>query len=643
YTRDLREHKKMISDLRKTAEELESANNAKSEFLANMSHEMRTPLNAVIGLSGLALEKDGMDEELQSTLEKISGSGETLLNLVNDILDISKIEAGKFELIESKYCTPSLINDTVTHNILRIGEKPILFILDIDESFPANLYGDDFRIKQILSNLLSNAFKYTREGTVELKLSCVREDDDVWLTASVKDTGRGIKPEDMGRLFSSYSQMDAKANRKIEGTGLGLSITKKMIEMMDGTITAESEYGKGSTFTVKVKQKYVSDAEIGREVAENLKSFRYADHRRKNNAKLIRIKLPYARVLVVDDIANNLDVAKGLLKPYGMQVDTVMSGQQAIDAVRNGAEIYNAVFMDHMMPGMDGIEATARIRDIGTDYAQNIPVIALTANAVSGNEEMFLRKGFQAFLSKPIDIGRLDAVIHKWIRNKELEGGEPQTENDEPEVFRPQTSILDYRIEGMDLRKTLDRFGGDDEMLLAIIRSYAVNTKPLLEKAEGVTEETLADYAITVHGIKGSSRGICAEDAGAKAEALEHAAKAGNFDFVRENNPAFLETVWKLVSDLDDMLVKIEAENPKPMIAEPDKKLLKRLATACRSYDMSTVDAIMEELEKYKYETGGELLAWLKDNVGLLNFTEIIEKIAAILAETEDDAGREQK
>ena len=401
----------------------EQTSKAKSEFLASISHEMRTPLNAVLGLSGLTLEMAGLSEEAAVNLEKIYSSGSTLLNIVNDILDISKIEAGKLELLPNEYDIPSLINDVITQNILRVGSKLITFSLDISPDIPASLYGDDLRIKQILNNLLSNSFKYTSEGSVELGVRCERVDDEeiVWMKIWVKDTGIGIRPEDIDKLFLKYSQVDTRANRKIEGTGLGLAITKKMVELMDGTIDVESEYGKGSTFTIRFKQKVVDGTDIGETVVNNLKSFRYSNAKRKQSTGIKRTKMPYARVLIVDDNITNLDVAKGLMKPYGMQIDCVTGGRQAIDAIVAEEGRYSAIFMDHMMPEMDGIEATKRIREIGTNYTKNIPIIALTANAVAGNEVKFLQNGFQDFLSKPIDLSRLDETLRRWVRDKSVD------------------------------------------------------------------------------------------------------------------------------------------------------------------------------------------------------------------------------
>jgi CheY-like chemotaxis protein len=384
-----------------------------------MSHEMRTPMNVIVGLTDLLLEEE-KPVNAKETLEKINTAGVTLMGLINDVLDISKIEAGKQDLNPVQYNVPSLLNDIITLNIMRIGEKPITFKLDISEDLPQSLVGDDLRVKQILNNLLSNAFKYTGEGSVTLGVATSSDavGGDMWLSFYVSDTGIGIRKEDIDKLFTDYNQVDTKANRKIEGTGLGLSITKRLVGLMGGVISVESEYGKGSTFRERIRQGFVTGAPISKETVENLRSFRYADEKKLANEKQAKPDLSYARVLVVDDFSANLDVAAGRLRKYKMQVDCVSSGQEAINRIAAGKPVYDAIFMDHMMPEMDGIEATKRIRALGTKYAENLPVIALTANAVAGNEAMFLGNGFNAYLPKPFNVMALDAVVQQWIKKE---------------------------------------------------------------------------------------------------------------------------------------------------------------------------------------------------------------------------------
>jgi len=644
---DITERTRLQAELKAALTVAQEASNAKSDFLANMSHEMRTPLNAIIGLSELTLGSEGLDGESLSNLEKINNAGTTLLSMVNDILDISKIESGKFILVPAEYYMSSLLNDTITQSILHIGEKPIEFRLDIDKNLPIRLYGDDLRIKQILNNLLSNAFKYTREGIVEMGVSSEREDSVVWLTIRVSDSGIGIRSDDLGNLFKDYVQMDIRTNHRIEGTGLGLPITKSIVEMMDGSISVESEYGKGSVFTVRLRQGFVTDDVIGEEEVSSLKSFRYSEQKRRKNSRMIRIRLPYARVLVVDDVVTNLDVARGMMKPYGMRIDCVTSGQEAIDAIRNEKVKYNAVFMDHMMPGMDGIEAVRFIREeIGTEYAKTIPIIALTANAKVGNEEMFLRNGFQAFISKPIEIEHLDAVIREWVRDKKQEKILEQINVDgkmlpdirggtDRRIFFDRRSRIGQRTCGkisnwIDMEKGIERLGGDKDSYLQVLRSYAVNTRPLLELVRGVNRDNLSDYAITVHGIKGSSRGICVNFIGDRAEALEKAAKEGNYDFVITNNTAFAEELEKILGCLDDLLRQMTSGTSKPKKDMPDREILSRLSIACDAYDMDGVDAAMTEVESFEYESDNGLAAWLRENVDLLNFTQIKERLSAL-------------
>jgi signal transduction histidine kinase/CheY-like chemotaxis protein len=651
-----------------------SASEAKSHFLAGMSREMRSPLNAIIGFSELELGKErngGISSETRESLEKIYSSGVSLLGLINGIIDISKIESGKFELVPVNYDMPSLINDTVILNIVRIGGKPIVFKLDIDERLPARLFGDDLRIKQILNNLLSNAFKYTREGEVTLKIRCEGNAEGVWMTCSVSDTGPGIRQEDIDKLFGEYNQVDTHNNRHIEETGLGLSITKQLAEMMGGAIYVKSEYNKGTTFMVRLFQGFVSSDVIGKKLAKNLMEFRYTMARQDRNRQIVRRHLPYARVLVVDDAAVNLDLARGIMKPYGITVDCVSSGQAAIDRIRRGEPIYNAVFMDHMMPGMDGIETLRIIRnEIGGDYAETLPVIALTADAVTGNEDMFLNSGFQGFLSKPIDIIKMNEAIERWVRDRELEKelGIDRPPAEEPglpeagdinivESWYPETDLGEEEWrrlrevetnlvvadalraaapEGLDWKKGLDRFGGDGRFYTETLRSYAVHTPALLDSIRGVG--ALENYAVTIHRIKGSSYGISADVVGRKAERLEHAARAGNLVLVEAENKELIAMAEQFIVRLNDLLDTLCRLLEKPLRAAPDKALLAKILEAVKNYEMGEIGQALNELEQYSYETEADLVSWLRDQIDRAEFESV--KIRLTVLEQDDYSRR---
>ena len=632
---DITELNRLQEEIKSALETARKANRAKTSFLASMSHEMRTPLNAIIGLSELTLESEGLNDEAYGNIEKIYAAGSMLLNTVNDILDISKIEAGKFVIVCNDYDVPSLINDTVTQNIMRIGEKPVNLILNVSSDIPVRLNGDELRVKQILNNLISNALKYTKEGTVELSINCERKGGGFWVTAQVRDTGIGIKEEDLAKLFvDDYTQFDIKAHYKIEGTGLGLAITKRILDLMGGSISAESEYGVGSVFTVRFPQKFVSDEVIGQETVESLKNFHYSVSKRASNLRFVRASLPNARVLIVDDVITNLEVARGLMKPYEMRIDCVTSGQQAVDAVREEMVRYNAIFMDHMMPVMDGIEAVRIIRAIDTEYAKTIPIIALTANAIVGNEAMFLNNGFQDFLSKPIDIQRLDAVIKRWVRLATEDKTMPDGQKARVEQFHVMPNgivggVFDRVIPGLDIEEGLERFGSE-EIYLEVLRSYANSIPPVLDQLKAVSRDGLGDYVIRVHGVKGASRGIGALAVGDGAESLEQASKAGDFDFVKNNNDDLIQMTQALIADINKLLADAGRFVNKPKKDKPDKEMMVKLMEACAKYDMDEVDAVMAEIDAWEYESDDGLVGWVRENVSLSNFAQVREKLSVL-------------
>ena len=416
YTTDLRAVHKAMAEaskeerLREIAEE---ESRSKTRFLARMSHEIRTPMNAVLGITEIQLLKGGHPADTEDALMRIHSSSHMLLGLLRDILDLSKVEAGKMEIVPVVYESASLIADTVQLNLMYIGGKDIEFRLQVDEKLPAYMKGDELRIKQVMNNLLSNAIKYTSQGMVSLSfgIESKNENTDTFIIV-VSDTGQGMSREQVNDLFDKeFTRFNLQSNRAIEGSGLGMPIAYSLVTMMQGEILVDSQLEKGSTFTVRIPQQRHGDQCLGRERAEDLQNLENTQRFSSKMAQLTREPMPYGSVLVVDDVDSNLFVAKGLLVPYLLQVDTASSGYEAINLIKKG-KVYDIIFMDHMMPEMDGIEALRAIRKTGYKH----PVVVLTANATRNAKEMFLEAGFDAFVSKPIDPYLLDEVLNKYIK-----------------------------------------------------------------------------------------------------------------------------------------------------------------------------------------------------------------------------------
>ena len=390
---------KMIEQLNIAREQADKANSAKSEFLSSMSHEIRTPLNAIVGFSQALCEEE-LNDQARDEVNDIMMASETLLDIVNGILDISKIEANKLEIVNTEYSLNQIFDELVSLSKARLGEKPLDFRYDIDPSLPKYFYGDKVRVKQVILNLLTNSIKYTHEGWIEFKITGIKSNDVCRIIISVEDSGIGIKPESIDKLFSKFERLDIEKNNTIEGTGLGLAITKKLIDLMGGKIVVQSVYGQGSKFTIALDQKIVENPTIEIDNTKNI-----------DVTAIKTIDLTNKRILVVDDNKVNLKVASRLLQDYHCIIDTLDSGQACIDKINFGA-LYDLILMDDMMPKMSGVETFHKLKEI---EGFNTPVIALTANAISGMKEKYLSEGFNDYLSKPIDKGELNKILNKFL------------------------------------------------------------------------------------------------------------------------------------------------------------------------------------------------------------------------------------
>jgi CheY-like chemotaxis protein len=555
----------------------DTENKQKSHFLATMSHEIRTPMNTIMGITEIKLQEELLPDEIKEAFGRIYHSGNLLLQIINDLLDLSKIEAGKLEIIPAKYEMASLIYEIIHLNKLRYDSKPIDFKLHVGENIPATLIGDELRIKQILNNLLSNAFKYTQRGEVEFSVTASgivadgssEDKSNVTLIFTVRDTGQGMTAEQVSRLFDKYTRFNLDTNRLTEGTGLGMSITRNLVHLMDGKIHIESEPGKGSVFTVCLPQNTDDfSSHLSKELIDNLRQFRLYTTTQMKKSQILREHLPYGSVLIVDDVEANIFVAKLLLKPYGLKIDSAATGFEAIEKIKNG-DTYDIIFMDHMMPKMDGIEAVRIIRGLG--YKD--PIIALTANAVAGQTEMFLANGFDDFISKPIDMRVLNTVLNKHIRDKQPSevieaahgAAHKAAHGDNPPLFtglekQIMEGGLPFTLPGLDMERGIALFDGDTATYMSALRSFILNAPDILDKLQIVTEENLPDYAVNIHGLKSISAWIHAEDIRAAAENLEALAKTGDLSGVAELNEEFLKNTRVFINGLQARMDAADAK-----------------------------------------------------------------------------------
>ncbi|MCR4586131.1 MAG: response regulator [Lachnospiraceae bacterium] len=525
---------------------------AKSNFLANMSHEIRTPMNAIYGMAELLGERDFNPEE-KEYVATIKRSSENLLSIINEILDFSKVDSGKMEITEDPYNFNEMLQDVVTIIEFRMRGKNIVLRLEVDPKVPITLLGDETRVRQILINILNNAVKFTNQGSITLGImwkdeSMIYNTDRGRMIIYVQDTGIGISEENIKKLFTEFGQIDTKKNRNVEGTGLGLAICKRLVDAMSGEITVNSKLGVGSTFTVVLPMK-VCDA------TESHFEFRHLENR-STNTYTPEITAPTAKVLIVDDNKVNLQVAAELLKLFGIEAQTVESGQDAIDRIAKKTQRYDLIFMDHMMPFMDGVEATRQIRMLGGPAAK-VPIIALTANAIKGVDRLFQEAGMNDYIPKPVRLEMLGAVLKKWLpKDKLYPFGTPAEEI----MKRERAAGWDLlsleerldRLEGLDIDTGIKNCGGKKDTYIELLRTYSgSNLAYLLD--EFYEKEDMENYAITAHSIKGASLSVGATDIADMAYSLERAAKRGDINYIWDHHEELTEEYKKILTMLKAM------------------------------------------------------------------------------------------
>lgn len=524
----------------------ESANHAKSDFLANMSHEIRTPINAVLGMNEMILREDQRAQELaksdsaevMETLRNIGvyandvkNAGHNLLAIINDILDFSKIEAGKMDITEAPYQLSSLLNDLNNMILFKAQDKRLDFKIDVDRTLPDDLYGDEVRVRQILTNILGNAVKYTEKGSVRLTLRGEEQGDGtILLKAEVCDTGIGIRPEDKEKLFTKFQRLEMERNSTVEGTGLGLVITQRLLDMMGGTISVESEYGKGSVFTVTIPQRIVSNVSVG-----NFQE-RFETNMQKGGVYKESFRAPSAKVLVVDDTRINLAVVSNLLKSTLMQIDTSLSGAEAVKKAEDTE--YDLILMDQRMPEMDGTEALHKIREISGGKNKKTPVICLTADAVIGAKERYLSEGFSDYLTKPIDSFALEKMLRKYLPESKIELVKEDIKPEETSVEKKEDEISDsfnvLRAAGVDPSEGLQYTNNDESFYRSLLIEYAVSYPEKTEKIkESFSAENWKEYGVYVHALKSTSKMIGAMELSDLAAKLEEAAAKSDTDTIK--------------------------------------------------------------------------------------------------------------
>lgn len=730
---ELEEQKKLLEKITIEAhnarKEAEKADYIKSIFLANMSHEIRTPMNAILGMTELILRRN-LEAQVRENVENIKGAGEALLAIINDLLDISKIESGKLELIEDHYYASSLIND-ITHMICsRLKNKDVEFQLEIDNTIPDELFGDQLRFRQVLLNILGNAVKFTTKGYVKLTINGEKTEDKdkIRLHIEVLDTGFGIRAEDIPRLFDSFSRLNLKKTQNIEGTGLGLSICRQLVELMGGKIIVESEYGKGSCFSFDIVQK-ISDERpiveienkekmnvilIGGSYVKQVEwvlkrfpvSFTYIEensvdwdklkentythlflqeevyYAHKKEIEDIRLYLkvivlipygalfedynkvitvqspiyclsvaealsgisyeknrktereffyaPEAKILIVDDNTVNLKVAEGLLKPYGVQITKALSGRECLGLLKHNK--YHLIYLDHMMPEMDGVETLERIRDMEGEYYKTVPIVALTANAIRGVREMFYENGFQGYVTKPIDVLNLEDSLRELLPSELMISKENRGKKEDK---------FPYKIPDVNVENGMKKCGGMLKVYWELLESFSLEGKIKYKVMEEYARtDNIQYYMIEAHALKSVAATMGAEKLSILAKQHEMAAKAENYLFVEKNAAELLEQYKTLLREVDKVIRLRDLKEKATYITKEEtvtgeknirETMLSVISAIEQFEDEEAIDKINSLLSSKLTKENLDLLKNAKENLKLLNYKDAQESIKKVI------------
>lgn len=616
----------------------EKAEGARDIFLANMSHELRTPINTILGLNELIM-RESQEETIKEYARDIRQAGNVLLTLVSDILDFSKLEADKMELNDGIYDVSSLLNDLINSISLQLRRKKLDLQLDIARDIPCKLLGDEIHIRQIIGNLLSNAVKYTEKGKVFLHLGWKEiSEEEIEIDVVVKDTGIGIKEEDIPKLFMAFQRMDSKVRSKHDRTGLGLAITDRLVKMMGGELDVQSVYGKGTAFSFQIRQKVVDRKPLGdfeKQYSESLRSME--DYHEKFIA-------PMGRILIVDDNSMNLAVTQGLLKGTRLQIDVASSGEECIELIKR--KTYHLICMDHMMPVMDGVQTLHAIRNLEGNPSRDIPVIALTANAVTGAREFYIKEGFQDYLTKPIDANKFENMLIEYLpdnvvyltHNGDINDAYEQEEESELGIRESQLYLI-----GFNLRNGLKYMGGDKVLYGKVLHDFHLI---LQEKEEALKDflkkGDMPGYTIIVHSLKGNARNVGADDLADEAFELEKMAKAGQIEDVTVRSPILFSMMNTMRNSLkvyldseDKQKAQKETEEPAQIeeITEDDwKQALRELADRLDDFDGETAAIKLRELKRYdRPESDKKMLRLCEKAVKDFAYDIALEVVNAVL------------